>query len=433
MVNKCRRAALIASDLPYNVPKFSTTFATLAMLDSALHACSFKTVLSLSRERKEKVARERERKRDGWIVCSDELGDRNNNMGHREWGKSPPHGLICLANQCLVASQTHRQGSVAGGVIFIWPFNKTPVRSYTMESIGQITCTKDGTYIVGGAPSRNPYVWEVWDLVTGRLLQTRAFLLPITAIVVDPTDKKLFSGSADGTIFLNTLDFGVVEDTSIVLEDEPTLLTGHNGSITALTFCGLGLVSAFEDCTACLWDVVNCVIIRRFNHLKGFMTNLVVIPRLSLFPRMNHNHKTFNQFRVSVLDKYPKPANSFEGLLTYLLSSSSRDEGHCIAFQFRTTNLLKQQILELETGETTAAMEMMVETRLESEAWATRMGKHVMEMNKHLQSRLLDMMQCQLLQQPSNVSLTTVRRKRKITNVVEQGKEHHHHPKSQGS
>ncbi|GMQ09783.1 hypothetical protein CsSME_00053043 [Camellia sinensis var. sinensis] len=96
-----------------------------------------------------------------------------------------------------------------------------------MESIEPITCTKDGTYIVGGAPSGNAYVWEVWDLVTGRLLQTRAFPLPIIAIVVDPIHKKLFSGSADGTIFLNTLDFGVVEDTSIVLENEPTLLTGH--------------------------------------------------------------------------------------------------------------------------------------------------------------------------------------------------------------
>ncbi|CAL5444451.1 unnamed protein product [Camellia sinensis] len=67
--------------------------------------------------------------KEALVVCSDELGDRNNNMGHREWGNqclvaSPPHGLICLANQCLVASQIHRQGSVAGGVIFIWPFNK---------------------------------------------------------------------------------------------------------------------------------------------------------------------------------------------------------------------------------------------------------------------------------------------------------------------
>lgn len=37
---------------------------------------------------------------------------------------SSPHGLTCLGNQCLAASQIHRQGSVAGGVIFFWPFNK---------------------------------------------------------------------------------------------------------------------------------------------------------------------------------------------------------------------------------------------------------------------------------------------------------------------
>ncbi|KAL7230858.1 hypothetical protein ACSBR2_009192 [Camellia fascicularis] len=38
---------------------------------------------------------------------------------------------------------------------------------------------------------------KVWDLVTGRLLQTRAFPLPITAIVVDPTEMKLFSSDID--------------------------------------------------------------------------------------------------------------------------------------------------------------------------------------------------------------------------------------------
>ncbi|CAL5358236.1 unnamed protein product [Camellia sinensis] len=40
-------------------------------------------------------------------------------------------------------------------------------------------------------------IMKVWDLVTGRLLQTRAFPLPITAIVVDPTKMKLFSGGID--------------------------------------------------------------------------------------------------------------------------------------------------------------------------------------------------------------------------------------------
>ena len=43
---------------------------------------------------------------------------------HIPTSASPSHGLTCLASQCLVASQIHRQGSVAGGVIFIWPLNK---------------------------------------------------------------------------------------------------------------------------------------------------------------------------------------------------------------------------------------------------------------------------------------------------------------------
>lgn len=40
-------------------------------------------------------------------------------------------------------------------------------------------------------------------------------------------------------------------------------------SITGLTFSRSGLISASEDCTACLWDIVEGVIIRRFHHHKG--------------------------------------------------------------------------------------------------------------------------------------------------------------------
>ncbi|KAL7179576.1 hypothetical protein ACSBR1_042883 [Camellia fascicularis] len=71
--------------------------------------------------------------KEALVVCSDKsLGigitiwdiESGENLLHVPTSASPPHGLICLANQCLVASQIHRQGSVAGGVIFIWPFNK---------------------------------------------------------------------------------------------------------------------------------------------------------------------------------------------------------------------------------------------------------------------------------------------------------------------
>ena len=46
---------------------------------------------------------------------------------------------------------------------------------------------------------------------------------------------------------------------------------GHwcSGSITALTFCESGLVSASEDCTICIWDVNTGAIIRKFDHQKG--------------------------------------------------------------------------------------------------------------------------------------------------------------------
>ncbi|KAJ4979351.1 hypothetical protein NE237_010131 [Protea cynaroides] len=43
-------------------------------------------------------------------------------------------------------------------------------------------------------------------------------------------------------------------------------------SITALTFNSSGslLISASEDCTVCLWDVSCWIVIRRFNHQKGY-------------------------------------------------------------------------------------------------------------------------------------------------------------------
>lgn len=78
---------------------------------------------------------------------------------------------------------------------------------------------------------------------------------------------------------------------------------------------------------------------------------------------------------------------------------------------------------------------MMVETSIESQAWATRMTKHVMEMNKHLQSRLLDMMQCRLLQDPPSASSSAATQKRKKTNSESSslGGEEQSKSESQGS
>lgn len=232
----------------------------------------------------------------------------------------------------------------------------------------------------------------------------------------------MFCGSVDGRIFVNRLDIGLLEDPFFVAEDQPVVLKEHNGAITALAFSESGLISASEDCAIYMWDVVNWVIIRKFNHRKGAVTNMTVIPQSSLLSVSNHP-RVSNQFHVSLLDKYPLPANSCKGKITLPSSSYSFKEKH-ISLDFRSTDSLNQHISDFEKDGTPAALQMKVETCIENRIWATRMTKHVMEMNKHLQSSLLDLMQCRLLW-PTGIDTPTSRKRKmlKIESPLLQGEE----------
>ncbi|KAF4377858.1 hypothetical protein G4B88_031524 [Cannabis sativa] len=400
---------------------------------------------------------------------------------------SPPHGLCCLRNHFLFASQIHRHGSVGGGAIFMWHLNKPqpPLRSYPLEAIGPLSCTKDGVYLSGGALSGNAYIWEVcsgkllktwrahhrsltcmlfsddgslfvsgsedgiicvWsmislldvedlssssilhftlehssspitglsttssvssssglvssskdgtckvsDLVLGRITRTIIYPQSITEIVVHPTGQILICGTVHGTIFINNLHF----------EDQLVELQGHNGAVTALTFSQSSLVSASEDCTICIWDITTWKIKQKFNYHKGAVTNLVVIHQSWLLPMANNNRKSMNSFRVSSsLDKYPQHQKFSKETITLIPNSSSSSSSS--SFQSRSTDSC-QQILKLQqsqkelTPEAAAAMEMEVEKCMKNRIWALKMTKHVMEMNRHLQSRLLDLMQIRFL------------------------------------
>lgn len=249
---------------------------------------------------------------------------------------------------------------------------------------------------------------KVWDLVSGTLLQTRSFPIPITAIVLDPAERLLFSGTADGRIFVNTFEAGLLEDPCVNPEDQQIVLNGHKESVTALTFCGLGLISASEDCTACLWDVVHWVIIRRFEHQKGSISNLLVIPQSSLIPIKN-NQRASNSFRISLLEKYPQTPSSFKGMVT--LAPAQEQE---IMGEYCSTNLLNQQIIDFEGEKTPDAIQMKVDISIENRVWATKMTKHMMEMNKHLQSRLLDLAECRLIEPAESKSSAKEQKKRKL-------------------
>ena len=68
---------------------------------------------------------------------------------------------------------------------------------------------------------------------------------------------------------------------------------------------------------------------------------------------------------------------------------------------------------------TPASMEMKLEQSLEERMWATRMANHVMDMNRHLQSRLLDLMQSNFLLSRSTEMDSPPRKKRKTTLMSE--------------
>ncbi|XP_028765047.1 protein ROOT INITIATION DEFECTIVE 3 [Neltuma alba] len=391
---------------------------------------------------------------------------------------SPSSGVVCLRDQFIAASQINRHGSVGGGAIGIWTLNKPQqaLWSYPLEEIGPLACTKDGTYLAGGALSGNAYLWDVtggkllktwracsktlncllfsdddsllisssddgmicvwslislldlegtgslpsllhslsghestitgllttsgnyfsvlvsssldgtckvWDFITGRLVQTHVHHLAITSIFLYQGEGLLFSGSANGHIIGRKLDVDLEEELFSIASDQLLELKGHSGAITALTSGQAGLISASEDNTICIWDVISWTVIRRINVEKGKITNMVVVQRSSMLSASNRR-KASNQYTVSALDKYPQLISLSKGKGTTTLHSLGSPQH---MFDGQKVNMPLDMV-----------MQMKVETSIENRVWATKMAKHVMEINKYLQSCLLDLMQQRLLE-----------------------------------
>ncbi|KAE9612371.1 putative transcription factor WD40-like family [Lupinus albus] len=221
----------------------------------------------------------------------------------------------------------------------------------------------------------------------------------------------LVSSSLDGTCKVWDIISGKLMQSqlNIGLEEGPTTfgqtfeLKGHSGPITALTSSQAGLISGSEDCTICIWDVINRTIIRRFNLQKGKVTNLVVVMRSSMLSRSKSNHKKVSisiLFIVSPLDKCSEPYNSMKGATTlvslcglYKENQSSIDlRSACLLRQYHTS-FSQGQKAEMSMAMTT---QMKVETNIEQRMWAIEMTKHIMRINKQLKSQLLGMIQSRL-------------------------------------
>ncbi|KAJ8493956.1 hypothetical protein OPV22_015677 [Ensete ventricosum] len=437
-----------------------------------------------------------ERRREALVVCSEKMSagitlydlESGEELMRLPTCASPPHGLLCLADHHLVASQLQRYRSYRGGAIFFWDLNKpqsAPQRSYPLENIGPISSSKDGIYLAGGAPAGNVYIWEVtsgellkiwpahqnplsclafshdgtllvsasedgvihvWSMI--RLVQTHVFSSPVTAIASDPQEQLLFAGCMDGRILVDELNLGLEEAPSAVSEDSSRFLGGHKDCITTLSFSlgGKWLISASKDGTACIWDADLCQLFRRFSYKNGetaefftlpsalllvqllviseldaafdeafhcvsagYITNLLVISMLSVVENKR------NQLRphVSLLDKSPQPNSAAERTRTILPAYCSQEE-HLISPRFQTYRLMKEQILELEREGTPEALEMKVVAAVENRLLISTMTKRMITMNKHLQTRLLDVIQRRLCDDSELARASTKNSKPKV-------------------
>eukprot|EP00271_Cylindrocystis_brebissonii_P006463 TRINITY_DN19255_c0_g1_i1.p1 TRINITY_DN19255_c0_g1~~TRINITY_DN19255_c0_g1_i1.p1 ORF type:complete len:559 (-),score=100.09 TRINITY_DN19255_c0_g1_i1:701-2377(-) len=124
---------------------------------------------------------------------------------------------------------------------------------------------------------------KFFSLATGTLLRSVVFPVAINVTLLDPGEYCLYGGGADGRIFITPLNFGVQGGPSAVADagQGDGLLHGHERAVTALAFSldGVLLVSASEDCTACVWCTASKKILRRLEHPKGPISSLLLLPR----------------------------------------------------------------------------------------------------------------------------------------------------------
>ncbi|CAL5198134.1 unnamed protein product [Lathyrus oleraceus] len=233
---------------------------------------------------------------------------------------------------------------------------------------------------------------KVWDFMTGKLVQTQGYPLAITCITLHQVESLLFCGAENGTIFVNKLDIGLEEGlNSIIRGNQSHELKGHSGAIIAMTSSRTGLISSSEDCTICIWNVINRTITRRFNLEKAKVTNLVVILRSSILSTLNHTRGS-NQYNVSPLGKSPLQINGHNET-TSLHSLCRLFQEKQTYIDLRSTGLLRQNISDSQKTHVSMAMtlQMKVDRNIENRSWATKMAKHVMVINRQMKSRLLDL------------------------------------------
>ncbi|KAL6881971.1 hypothetical protein ACP4OV_011443 [Aristida adscensionis] len=342
---------------------------------------------------------------------------------------APPSSLACAAGHLLAASRSdkdqptssgaNKDQLIFGGAIYFWDPNKLQEshKSFVEEAIGPIACSKDGIYLVGGTHSGNAYIWEillqveeskpheamkycailntikheasitgirtilggpcptlitssldgsskVTELVSGRLLHMLALSSPVTTTAIDPLEQLLICGADDGSIYVMGLHGIGTQYLGLKLsKNDCQVLCAHKAPISALALSceGVRLVSGSKDGIVLIWDTTTWSVIRKLENKMGPVTNLLVIQKPKTSRVRTRNSLTLE---IPMLEKIFKPSDETPTFLQPSGFSQNADSTHAC---FQSSNLLREQILDLEGKRTPEAMEMIISETIDEQ------------------------------------------------------------------
>nr|XP_050031371.1 WD repeat-containing protein 18-like [Dermacentor andersoni] len=166
---------------------------------------------------------------------------------------------------------------------------------------------------------------RVFDIDSGELLATMVLDAPLTAVVTDPAEDRIFAGSGTGKIF----EVALYKWNTGNKRPEATFV-GHEGKVTCLatSLDGQLLVSGSEDCTARVWDVASKQCIHVLHH-KGAVTNVLVVPTPAALASMRPSPPTlplgvFKRTTQAAKDPNGVPVHLDSGLVSMIREEEVR-------------------------------------------------------------------------------------------------------------
>ncbi|XP_040379868.1 protein ROOT INITIATION DEFECTIVE 3-like [Oryza brachyantha] len=228
---------------------------------------------------------------------------------------------------------------------------------------------------------------KVTELMSGILVQTISLSSSVTTIAVDPLEQFLLCGAGDAGIYVTVLnEIGTKNSRLTLSEDNCQILSGHRAPISALAFSSEGprLVSGSQDRVILIWDTRTWQVIRKIeNKMGGHITNLLVIPKGAI--STVHQGRNSLAVKFPKLDKICKPTNE---TMTFLRPSQFSDN----PVSFQSSNLLAEQILDLEEKRTPEAVEMIIAMNTRDKVKNQTIAKELVNMNMLVQGQVFDVM-----------------------------------------